>query len=75
MIYIGPGFLAVVRSDADFLPIPGPRSRMPDPGSKNLNKTERGKNFLSFLFSQNWKKLYYFWNAEEEKIGPVFKKL
>ncbi len=55
-----------------------PGSRIPDPKSATKERDE--KNMLSYLFlkpqiSQNWK-LFYFWNAEEnKKVGPVFKEL
>jgi hypothetical protein len=56
-------------------------SRIPDLGSR-IQKQEqkrRLKKFVVILFlkpqiSQNCK-LFYFWNAEEKKFGPIFKEL
>ena len=64
--------------DPDFLPIPDPRFRISDPGSKNSNKREGWKKIcctfiLKPQISQNCK-LFHFINVEEKNLAN-FKKI
>ncbi len=62
-----------------FLPIPDPGSRIPDPGSKNINKRERWKKISchTFLFSHKFHKIlnYFSFEVLKKKIWANFQRI
>ncbi len=62
-----------------FLPIPDPRSRISDPGSKNSNKRQGWKNFFcqTIFCSHKFHKTHYYFIFDmlKKKIWPNFPRI
>jgi hypothetical protein len=56
---------------------PGPGSQIPDPKTAAKERDEKNLVVIPFFVATNFTqlKICYFWNAEEQKSGPIFKEL